>query len=122
MNSPRILLNLKLTLSRSVRLRDLNGNYSEDREWHPRMRSIYSSLLDYLHTQSLLSLDFSETRIDDLVLTEDDLTQAGVFLWKSGAVYRWLGSFDKNPGKELDNYQILNVALQKMPKASRIEN
>ena len=46
---------------------------------------------------------------EDLIIYEDDLTEAGQYLFTSGAIYKWLGYTDK--GGKTDNFKRLDKAL-----------
>lgn len=120
MSSPRILINMMTLLGRNVLIKEDDGSFREDCSWHEHTKRVYDSLFRYLHARSLLSSDLDLTNLEAIVLTEADLTSAGLSLWKSGAVYRWLGSFDRSPTKELTNYDILDVALGKARSSNSI--
>ena len=107
------LISMETLLSKRVLVRAPDGNYSPDESWRPRTIAIYSSLYFYLKERDLLTLGHSHvSNIERLILRKSDLSPLAFILWQSGAVYRWIGSFDRNPNKKLDNYQILDKALR----------
>ena len=108
-----ILISMETLLSKRVLVRASDGTYSLDESWRPRTIAIYSSLFLYLKERDLLTPSHSHiSEIERFVLRKSDLSPLAFILWQSGAVYRWIGSFDRNPGKKLDNYQILDKALR----------
>ena len=115
----RVLVNMPLIMSRRVLVQQEDGSMAPDFSWHQSVRAMYLSLYAYLQERGLL--DSQHQRVDDfnsLVLRESDFSSIGLIFWRSGAVSRWLGSFDRSPGKKLDNYQILDKALRQIQGAA----
>jgi hypothetical protein len=103
---------MDMLLSRRVLIQAPDGSTTPDESWRPRTIALYSSLYAYLRDRNLLSANHVQPlAIERLLLRESDLAPPALALWRSGAVYRWLGSFDRSPEKRLDNYQILDKAL-----------
>ena len=112
---PRILINMPLLLTRRVLVQNEDGAMVPDTNWHERMRVLFGGLLGFLRSEGMLArVELAEMDIDGVVLTEGDLTQKGQTLWRSGAIDRWLRSFDRAPGKSPSDYRQLVSALKKV--------
>ena len=119
---PRVLINMPLVLTRSVLVQNALGEMVPDSTWHERMRLLFASLYSFMRTERLVREKVGiDTPIDALVIDEDELTQDGLRLWRSGAIDRWLGSFDRSPGKSVSDHKQLLTALKRVrtdgPKA-----
>jgi hypothetical protein len=105
---------MPLTMSRVVRLRTGSGEWIPDPNWHGDVRETLFSLLQFFASRNLLAAagDVLAKDFDQLVLRQADLTDQGIALIRTGAVDRWLGSFDKRPTKSKADYSILDKALR----------
>ena len=102
-----------MLLSRRVLIQAPDGSTTPDESWRPRTVALYSSLYSFLRERDLLAHNHKlPASIEHLLLRESDLSPLALLLWRSGAVYRWLDSFDRSPNKKIDNYQILDKALR----------
>ena len=111
-----LVFDMPMTMSRVVRLRTDAGEWISDPHWHGSVRETLFSLLQFFVSRNLLvsPVEVLAKDFDQLVLRQVDLTDQGIALIKSGAVDRWLGSFDRSPTKPKGNYAILDKALQKV--------
>jgi len=86
---------------------------SKNKSYKEQVIKASTSLMNFLIEKSLLKIDpFGEDRMikKDLIIFKDDLTEAGQFLFTSGALYKWLDYTDRS-GK-LDNFKHLEKALK----------
>ena len=108
----RVVVNMPLLLSVKVLSQQEDGSMVADTEWHKRVLARYSSLFQFLADEHLF-VESSELikNVELAVVRLSDLTDAGQALFKSGAVGKWLASFDRNPSKALDDVRLLHKAL-----------
>lgn len=114
------VLNVPAILDRNVWVENTDGQLVADRTWYERTRGRFDSLYQFHLQQKLVTEKFlrSAPPLDSLLLHRSDLTPSGWALWQSGAVDRWLNSFDRSPNKSLTNYKILEVSLAKINAAA----
>ncbi len=110
------ILNVPMIMDRRVLVQDESGNMIPDSTWHERVLQRFEALYQFHLDRALLTAQFLQAPppTSSLVLRRGDLTEAGWALWQSGAVDRWLNSFDRSPNKPVSNYKILEVALGKI--------
>jgi hypothetical protein len=115
-----LVFDVPLTMSRSVVLKTETGAWVPDPHWHQNVRATLHALLGFLISRQLLVNPASVLAqdFDQLVLRQSDLNEAGIALHRSGAIYRWLGSFDRSPNKSKTNYTMLDKALAKLAGAA----
>ena len=92
-------------------------NASKNRTYRERVTRQCTSLMNFLIKNSLLKVyPFNENGIikDDLEIYKNDLTEAGQYLFTSGAVYKWLAYTDR--GGKIENYKHLEKALREYEK------
>lgn len=111
----RTLLNVPFILTTRVLIQNQHGQMVPDATWHDRVRILYRSLIDYMLNQNLIhpSVQLPDD-ISSVVLRTNDLTEVGLEFWKSGAVDRWLGSFDRSPNKSVTNYTQLERSFARI--------
>jgi hypothetical protein len=116
----RKLLNVPLMLSTRVLMQNEHGQMVPDPNWHRSVRNTLEALYNFLLQRNLLKAEFIQRApaVDELVITAGDLTHDGLTLWQSGAVNRWLASFDRSPNKSRNNYKIMEAALVKVAQGA----
>ena len=92
------------------------GDLVPDPGWHERVFGRLRSLYEFHRQHGLVSGRLLEAPqpLETLVIWRSDLSPAGWELWRSGAVDRWLASFDRTPGKSPDDLKMLERALAKL--------
>jgi hypothetical protein len=92
------------------------GELVPDSGWHERLLDRLRSLYEFHRQHRLVSgrLVTAPSPLETLVIWRSDLSPAGWELWRSGAVDRWLASFDRTPGKSPDDLKMLERALAKL--------
>lgn len=88
-------------------------NASKNRDYRETVTKQCTSLMDFFTRNSLLKINpYKENGLikDDLEIYKDDLTEAGQYLFTSGAVYKWLAYIDR--GGKIENYKHLEKALR----------
>jgi hypothetical protein len=85
-----------------------------DDSWYEDIKEIYGAFATFLTENNLLVRPIGRD-LDSLVIWLDDLDDSGRALIASGALGRWLDSFDR-PGskKSLSDTRYLQKALQKL--------
>lgn len=87
-------------------------NASKNRSYRESVTRKCTSFMNFFVKNSLLTIyPFDENGIirDDLEICKNDLTEAGQYLFTSGAVYKWLAYVDR--GGKIENYKHLEKAL-----------
>lgn len=114
MNLDYKAMDMPTHLSRSVLRQDPNDytKWVKDEEWYKRTKIVHKTLLNFYIEHGLLER-YVECPLENVVLMFSDFTNDGRKLLKSGAVDRWLSSFDR-PGsrKNLDDTSILDRSLR----------
>ena len=111
--------NMPALLSRQVKKVDPVDptKWVRDKDWYQEIREKYFYLFRFLEENELSKrpLPRRVEDVDEVVVFDSDLTDVGRALLKSGAVERWLKSFDK-PGskKQWANVSYLIEALRKI--------
>lgn len=85
---------------------------SKNRTYQERVTKQCTSLMNFFVKNSLLTVyPLNENGImkDNLEIYKNDLTEAGQYLFTSGAVYKWLAYTDG--GRKVENYKHLEKAL-----------
>jgi len=91
---------------------------SKSRSYRESVTKQCASLVTFLFEKSILKinpLDDNGVIKRDLTILKDDLTEAGQYLFTSGAIYKWL-EFTDNGGK-IDNFKRLEKALFEFEKS-----
>jgi len=81
-----------------------------------------TSLVKFLFDKSILKaypLNEKGAIKEDLIIFKDDLTEAGQYLFTSGAIYKWLDYADK--GGDINNFKRLEKALVKYESSPVVE-
>ena len=111
------IINMPVMLGRRVLVQSSSGEMVLDRTWHESVKRYYAGLYQFLREEGLLVPRVGDIGkpLEELVLKMSDLSLKGQDLWRSGAVNRWLASFDLLPHKSASDFRILKSALQRMP-------
>jgi hypothetical protein len=110
------IINMPLLLGRRVLVRNFSGEMVPDRTWHESIKRYYAGLYQFLREEGLLAphVADNEEPLEELVMKMSDLNSNGQRLWRSGAVNRWLGSFDRMPKRSESDFRILKTALRRI--------
>ena len=106
-------------LCRSVKRKDVHGQWVRDDAWYRDILKIYGALLRFFSENGLIRdtalMGASAPPLEELVLRYSDLTDLGQKLVKTGRIDRWLASFDQ-PGskKPLGDVEYLERELRKI--------
>ena len=104
-------------LSREVAIQDQSNpaTWIRDDAWYNNVKEIYTNLLHFFVSNSLLEDDIACSDIDSLVLKFSDFNQLGQKFINTGADERWLSSFDR-PGskKAFSDVRYLEKALRQI--------
>lgn len=95
-------------------------NASKSRTYRESVTKQCTSLMKFFIENSLVKiypLDENGIIKSDLVIFKNDFTEEGQYLFKSGAVFKWLGYTDN--GGRLDYYKHLEKALEKYKKLKK---
>jgi hypothetical protein len=97
------VVDLPSVFEREVRSFDATGNaVSDDGEWHRVVSDINYVLAEFLAANSLIAGDLDVSRRPDLVIWHSQLTEHGKAFDKSGAIEKWMQSFDRRkPGSPI---------------------
>lgn len=108
-------MNMPLIMGRRVLVSDEQGQMVPDLTWHDNVLTLYASLIGFLRQKKLIdpSANIAED-VASIVLREGDLTAIGRAFWSTGVVGKWLGSFDRSPGKDVRDHKQLERALAKI--------
>jgi hypothetical protein len=108
------VVDMPTELSRDVLMPDPNNltGWVRDESWYHDIKEIYKSLLDFLVSNQLLRSKL-EANIESLVIYYSDLNEIGQHLVKTGAIDRWMSSFDRTGvKKEFSDVRYLEKSLE----------
>ncbi|MBJ7414771.1 MAG: hypothetical protein JHC88_04780, partial [Niveispirillum sp.] len=107
--------NMPVKLSRIVKCQHPGDPaiWIRDESWYVQISEIYGALRSFLTGNGLVAKDLTDVPLEETVIMLSDLTGEGQALDRSGAIDRWLGSFDR-PGskKRASKMSILVKALE----------
>jgi hypothetical protein len=97
------IVDLPSVFEREVRSYDADGNeIPDDGEWHRVVSEINYVLANFLAAKSLIAADLDLSRRPDLVIWHSQLTEHGKAFDRSGAIDKWMQSFDRRkPGSPI---------------------